>query len=65
VLVLNTGISCVAALVCDSVFLQHFNTDTVNNNVPNEILVLKKQVVVGGFIKLLNEGVVICVLKGR
>jgi hypothetical protein len=35
------------------------------NNVPNETLVLKKHVGVGGFTKLRNEGIVICIVKGR
>jgi hypothetical protein len=62
---LKTGNSCVAALSCTSVFLQRYSTVIVKNNVPNETLVLKKHVGVGGFTKLHNEGIVICILRGR
>jgi hypothetical protein len=62
---LKTGNGRIAALSCSSIFLHHYNTVIVKNNVLNETLVLKKHVGVGAFTKLCYEGIVICILKGR
>jgi len=62
---LKTGNSRVVALPCNSVYLQHYNAVIVKDSVPNEMLLLKKNIVVAGFTKLHNESIIICFLKER
>jgi hypothetical protein len=58
---LLTGNSRVAALSCNSVVFQHYNTVIVEDSVPIETLIVKKHVLVEGFTKLHNEGNVLIV----